>query len=176
MAYQDQAVKCPDGETGTLNFEGLAGLTAILDYLASIGTRFGDAATSDPLRKRILAGYDIIGHHEAKLTERFLTGIQTIPGIRLFGLDSPTSGHAKLRTPTFAIRLDNFPTANELASKLQDNKIVSQAGHFYALNFVKKLGLIDTGGVVRIGFVHYNTMEEVDYVLSVLKALAKPSF
>ena len=45
-------------------------------------------------------------------------------------------------------------------------------GHFYAIAVVDRLGLADRGGVVRLGFAHYNTPEEVDRVLGALAELA----
>ena len=61
-----------------------------------------------------------------------------------------------------------FTTAGELAEKLIEQKIIAGAGHFYAKYFAEGLKLIETGGYVRIGFVHYNTMDEINRVLTVL--------
>jgi selenocysteine lyase/cysteine desulfurase len=72
------------------------------------------------------------------------------------------------RTPTFAMRMDSLATAGELAEALVDQKIITASGHFYAKYFSESLGLDKTGGYVRIGFVHYNTVEEVDKVTKIL--------
>jgi selenocysteine lyase/cysteine desulfurase len=45
------------------------------------------------------------------------------------------------------------------------------SGHYYAINAIERLGFLDQGGLVRIGFVHYNTPAEVDRALEALAAL-----
>jgi selenocysteine lyase/cysteine desulfurase len=45
------------------------------------------------------------------------------------------------------------------------------SGHYYALNAIERLGFRDDGGLVRIGFVHYNTAAEVDRALEALASL-----
>ena len=64
-----------------------------------------------------------------------------------------------------------FTTAGELAEKLVEQKIIAGAGHFYAKYFAEGLKLMESGGYVRIGFVHYNTMDEINRVLTVLVTL-----
>lgn len=164
-------------ETGTLNFEGLAGIGAVIEYIASIGDRFpskGDSISkNESLRKRIVAGYEAMLNHEAKLTKRFLAGVSNIPGLKIYGnkdLDSTLNGK---RTPTFALRMNGLKTAGELADQLLEEKIICGAGHFYAKYFAEGLGLMPTGGYVRVGFAHYNTLEEIDRVIEVLVQISK---
>lgn len=149
-------------ETGTQSFESLAGVTAAVDYLASLSTLDRTAGRRDHLR----SAYDWISHHETQLAERFLTGVQGIAGVTLWGIDG-----VEQRTPTFAVTLDRTPPA-EVAARLGGDGIFIWSGHYYALEIMKRLGLLDTGGAVRIGFVHYNTIEEVDRVLDALAQLA----
>ncbi len=75
------------------------------------------------------------------------------------------------RTPTFAIRVgdqDPLKTATELARR----GIYVWDGHYYAITVMERLGLLDTGGAVRIGFCHYHSMGDVDRVLEALADLA----
>jgi len=46
-------------------------------------------------------------------------------------------------------------------------------GNYYALAVTERLGVEESGGMVRVGIVHYNTMGEVDRLLSVLNDLAR---
>ncbi len=156
-------------ETGTQNHEGLAGMTAAVDYLAELGRTFG-APAGDDRREEIVAGFDAIGGHERNLSARFLEGITDVPGLRLWGV----SDQARLaeRTPTFAIRLgdeDPLKTASELARR----GIYVWDGHYYAITIMERLGLLDTGGAVRIGFCHYHSIEDVDRVLVALEEIAR---
>jgi selenocysteine lyase/cysteine desulfurase len=46
------------------------------------------------------------------------------------------------------------------------------AGNYYALNLTERLGVESEGGMLRLGFVHYNTVEEVARVVDALRACA----
>jgi len=58
-----------------------------------------------------------------------------------------------------------------IAKTLGEQNICVWNGHFYALGLIKQLDLLESGGVVRIGFMHYNTIEEIDQLFNVLAAL-----
>jgi cysteine desulfurase family protein (TIGR01976 family) len=129
-------------ETGTLPHESLAGFVAAVRYVESVG-------------------WDAISAQERELGERFLVGLPA--GIRLHGLQ--TMGG---RTPTFALTLPGR-TSDEAAAALAERDIAVWAGNYYAVEVMARLGLPD--GAVRIGFVHYNTAEEVDRLLQELGRL-----
>jgi selenocysteine lyase/cysteine desulfurase len=59
-----------------------------------------------------------------------------------------------------------------LATKLGDQGIFTWDGNYYALNLTERLGVELDGGFLRIGFVHYNTEEEVDRLLDGLRRIA----
>jgi cysteine desulfurase family protein (TIGR01976 family) len=155
-------------ETGTQNHEGFAGWAAAVEYLAEIGRTYGAPSSADR-RAAIVAAFEAIGAHEAGLSRRFLEGIRSIPGARVYGIaDTERLGE---RTPTFAVRLgEQHPL--DSAKALGERGIFVWDGHYYALELMERLGLQETGGAVRIGFCHYNTPDEVDRVLEELAALA----
>ena len=150
-------------ETGTQNHEGLAGLSAAVDYLAGLS---GGAGASR--RDRLATAYDDIAAHERMLADRFLEGLAAIPAVRLWGIaDRDRTGE---RTPTFAIRVgDQHPA--ETAKALGARGIFVWDGDYYAREIMVRLGLLDTGGAVRVGFCHYHSADEVDRVLEDLAAL-----
>jgi cysteine desulfurase family protein (TIGR01976 family) len=154
-------------ETGTQNHEGLAGFVAAVDYLAQVGTTLG--APDDPSRRAaIKAGFDAIRAHERGLATRFLEGIDSIDDVRLCGIAD--LDRLDERTPTFAVRLgDQDP--RETSKALAAMGIFTWDGHYYAMELFERLGILDSGGAVRIGFCHYHTLEEVDRVLSALVGL-----
>jgi selenocysteine lyase/cysteine desulfurase len=157
-------------ETGTLSHEALAGMAAAVDYLAEMGDRFGRSAPGDDRRARIVAGMEAIREHEAGLSRRFLEALRGIRGVRLWGIADPD--RVAERTPTFGLRLpDQHPrrTAEELARR----GVWVWDGNYYALEIMERLGLQETGGLVRVGFCHYNTADEVDRVLAELEAVAR---
>ena len=146
-------------ETGTQSFESLAGVTAAVDYLASLG--FGETR-----RDLVRSAMGRIGAYEQSLSARFLDGIARTSGVLLFGR-TVTDG----RTPTFAVSVDGtHPDA--VAEALGDQGIFVWSGDYYAVEVMNRIGVADQGGLVRIGFAHYNTAGEVDRVLAALKQLA----
>ena len=146
-------------ETGTQSFESLAGITAAVDYIASLGE-------GPTRRSRILSAMEIIGAYERSVSARFLDGIAALPGVTLYGRDTPDG-----RTPTFAVSVDGIHP-DVVAATLGDLGIFVWSGDYYAVEVMRRLGLADQGGLVRIGFVHYNTFEEVDRVVAALGDLS----
>jgi cysteine desulfurase family protein (TIGR01976 family) len=146
-------------ETGTQSFESLAGVSAAVDYIASLGE-------GPTRRKRIESAMQGIGVYERGLSKRFLEGISASPGITLFG-----RGGADGRTPTFAISVDGMHP-DEVATALGDLGIFVWSGDYYAVEVMRRLAVADRGGLVRIGFVHYNTVEEVDRVVAAIGELS----
>jgi cysteine desulfurase family protein (TIGR01976 family) len=146
-------------ETGTQSFESLAGVSAAVGHIASLE---GAGAR----RASIEAGMASILLHETSLGTRFLEGIATNRRIRLHG--KPTMDG---RAPTFAISVDGVRPA-DVAAQLGRRGIFVWHGHYYALEVMRHLGVLDDGGLVRIGFVHYNTSEEVDRTLEALEEVS----
>ena len=150
-------------ETGTQSFESLAGVTAAVDYLASLG----EGGTR---RQRLAAAYAAIRRHEEAMAARFLGGTAAQPHLRVYGLTDP----ARLgeRTPTFALEVVGMPP-EEAARRLGDQGIHTWSGDYYAVGVMEHLGVAAKGGLLRIGFVHYNTPAEADRVLAALADLAR---
>lgn len=151
-------------EIGTPNFEGLAGICACVEYLASLGAYRPDIAMSATRAERLAAAWSLIQEHEESLMSAFLAGIQAIPGLRLYGRPGLQG-----RVPTFALRKEGT-TPQALALHLAAHNIFAWDGNFHALEVSQALGVETSGGVLRIGFLHYNTVDEVHRVLNVLDA------
>lgn len=149
-------------ETGTQSFESLSGVTAAVEYLASIGEGETRRARLEQAMARTKA-YEMI------LGERFLVGATAVPGLKVYGVTDVE--RLAERTPTFAVSLAGFTPA-EVAAYLGEQGIFVWDGHYYAIAVMERLGLLDKGGLVRIGFAHYNTVDEVDRLLAALAQLA----
>jgi cysteine desulfurase family protein (TIGR01976 family) len=130
-------------EHGTQQHELLAGFVAAVEYLESLG-------------------WDAIVAHETALGRRFLDGLPE--QVELYGLRT-TEG----RAPTFAFNLPGR-TSEEVAHELAAREIAVWHGDYYAVEIMKHLDLVGTGAV-RAGFVHYNTADEVDRLLTALAEL-----
>ena len=157
-------------ETGTQNFEAIAGAGAAVDYLASVGERFGEGgAAGSSRRARIVAGMRAIQAWEAGLGERLLRGLAGIPGVRIHGIADPA--RIAERTPTVAITIAGT-TPRAAAEALGRQGIFTWDGDFYAQALIERLELADSGGVLRLGIVHYNTPAEIDRLLEAVEGIA----
>jgi cysteine desulfurase family protein (TIGR01976 family) len=162
-------------ETGTGNFEGMAGTTAAINYLAQLGDHFGAAFEAQWIeagftgrRLALKKAMTAIANYERTLLERLVEGLMAVSGVRIYGITDKVQFYQ--RTPTIAFTKDGVETET-IAKVLGENNIFVWDGHYYALEVVKRLGLYDRGGMVRVGIAHYNTAAEVDRLLAVLRDL-----
>lgn len=151
-------------ETGMPGFENIAGLGAALDYIGSL------APPQPTRREQYVAAMEAVKTYEIGISDRFLRGAASIKGIRVYG--NTDLEMLDERTPTFAIRMEGYSPA-ELGSALNEKGVNLYVGHFAAIGAIERLGLLESGGVVRLGFVHYNTLDEVDTLLTILEDLSK---
>lgn len=149
--------------TGTQNHEGLAGVTAAVNYLASLGQPAPDRRTA------LVQAMNRIVAYERTLAEQLIEGVLAIPGLTFYGIREPE--RFGQRTPTISFRLANR-SPREVATALAQRGIFVWDGNYYALSLSERLGVEPLGGMVRVGLVHYNTAEEVDRFLAVLRELA----
>ncbi len=162
-------------ETGTQNHEGIAGVLGALEYLQWVGQAFGseqeeglrDQGYTDR-RLELKKGMTAIRAHEFELSRALLAVLQSVPGLRLYGLADPT--RLDERVPTFSFRLEG-KTPLEVAKALAEANIYVWDGNYYALAVTQRLGVEDSGGMVRVGAVHYNTLDEINRLGEVLKAI-----
>jgi cysteine desulfurase family protein (TIGR01976 family) len=153
-------------EWGTLNHEGIAGITSCVEYIAVIGRRL---QPSTPTRRAaILTAYEEIVKYERALCERLILGLRDLPGLKVYGISDPQRFHR--RCPTIALRVDGHSPL-ELATKLGQLGLFTWDGNYYALNLTEQLDVEKEGGFLRIGLFHYNTVEEVDRLLAALRQI-----
>jgi cysteine desulfurase family protein (TIGR01976 family) len=157
-----------DWEWGTLNHECIAGITACVDYLASLG-RHIDPGVSNR-RTALLTAFKLIQSHERALAVHLITGLQQIPDAKIYGITDPQRFDA--RCPTVAVRIEGHSPL-KLATELGNRGFFTWDGNYYALNLTEHLGVEKDGGFLRIGLAHYNTTEEVESLLQALKEITK---
>ena len=130
-------------ETGTQPYELLAGFSAAIDYLDSIG------------------GFEAIVPYERALGQRFVETISD--AVTIYGLPSMEG-----RVPTFLVNVDGVPAPDVAAALAAEQIGVWAHDSWYSLGLYKRLGYTDAA--VRIGFIHYNTLDEVDRLVAALEA------
>ena len=155
-------------EWGTLNHECIAGIKACVDYWEELGRRTKPAVATR--RAAILAAHEAIHWHERKMMEKMIAGLLAIPGLKLYGITDPR--RFENRCATIVVRIEGH-TPLELATKLGARGFFTWDGNYYALNVTEQLDVERLGGFLRIGLVHYNTMEEVDGLLAALREIVR---
>ena len=150
--------------TGTQNHEGIAGANAAIDYLASL------SETNIPTTKRtqLEQAFQKIEAHEKALSSAFIEGIKKLRGIEIIGLKDLAT--INQRVATFSLICENI-SSDYLARELASKNIFAYSGNFYAKTLMETLGYEGKGGPLRIGFVHYNDLNQVDEILHSLKKL-----
>ena len=156
-------------ETGTASFEGIAGVLGALEHFAWLGEVFGDAAGLDRA-DRLRAGMTAVRAYEESLSKALLTRLQAIPEVQIYGQDDPQD--VGQRVPTVAVNLRG-KHPDQVAQALADRDIYVWSGNYYALEVTTRLGVEDSGGMVRIGAAQYNTPDEIEKLGAALEEIAR---
>lgn len=145
-------------ETGTLSHEGMAGTLGAIEYLEQFGT-------GETRARRIASAWEAMAEHEHRITLKLIEGLKTFKGLTIRGITSANAMHR--RVPTVSFTLEGH-RPQDLAQGFAKDNIFVWSGHNYAVEPVSRMGLMEKGGVLRVGLAHYNTEEEVDALLSSL--------
>lgn len=172
-------------ETGTQSFESISATLGTMEYFAWLGSTFGtvdttSAATSAPAssfkkpttqhewRNALERAMHVIDTYELGLNHALLTALSSIPGLHLYGITDPQ--RMGQRVPTFSFTLDGW-SPQDVALALARANINVWNGNYYALAVMERLNLEQQGGMVRVGLTHYNTTNEIDRLVEVLRHL-----
>jgi cysteine desulfurase family protein (TIGR01976 family) len=127
-------------ETGTANFESIAGTLAATEYLRDVGRRYGESAGSSR-REQLVAGMQAIVGYERALVTRLIEGLERIPGVAIHGItDRARFGE---RVPTVSVSIDGTDPRTA-AEALGRHGIFVWDGDFYATGLIERLGKADT--------------------------------
>lgn len=143
-------------ETGTLSHEGMAGCLGAVEYLASLGS-------GTTQREQLVSAWRAMEAYEQSLTQRLIDGIVPLRGLKVRGITSANAVHR--RVPTVSFTVEGMDPA-KLAKHFADVNTFVWSGHNYAIEPCARMGLLDRGGVLRVGLAHYNTAAEVDHFIA----------
>jgi len=152
-------------EIGTGNFEGICGVLGALEYIEWVGETFGEehkeryAGDYSGRRLRLKMGMSAIRSYEFELSRALLDILEETPGVTVYGITD--TKRLEERVPTCAFTLKGM-SPRQVAEELDEANIYVWDGNYYALEVTTRLGLEDNGGMVRVGPVHYNTLEEIE--------------
>ena len=161
-------------ETGTQNHEGIAGTLAAVNYLAQIGETYGSEFEPQfpdfsGRRLHLKTGMTVLREYDHVLSDAILTELEDVPGLRVHGITD--RGRLDERVPTMSFTWEGRHPHN-VAAALGEQGIFVWDGNYYALAVTERLGVEHKGGMVRIGAVHYNTVEEIWRMGDVLRDMA----
>ncbi len=172
-------------ETGTQNHEGIAGVLGALEYLEWLGMQFGAEQESvwkarvEPGRNEtgfsgrkleLKKGMSAMRAYESELSRALIGIIESVPGTRIHGITD--LNRLDERVPTVSFTMEGRDP-EQLAKAIGDENIYVWNGHNYALAIVERMGLLEAGGMVRVGPVHYNTLDELERFGEVLRKVVK---
>ncbi len=140
-------------ELGTLPYELMAGTTAAVDFIAGLD----DSSDGGSRRARIEAGMSAVHVHERALLDELEPALRGIPGVTVHS-------NARSRTPTLLFTVAGRDP-QEIRGRLAERGVNAPAGHFYAIECSRHLGLGDTGGV-RVGLAPYTSADDIDRLLT----------
>lgn len=146
-------------ETGTPNHAAINGVKAAVEYIASFGE-------GDSLREKIVTAMRKIDEYEHGLASYFYDELKKINGVTIHGLDF-SSCH---RAPTVSYTIDGV-NSNGVAKAFAEKGLLVWDGDFFAVKAVHVLGLVEQGGLIRVGISMYNTKEEIDRLITETKKL-----
>lgn len=147
-------------ETGTLNHAAMAGVSAAIDFIAE----FGQGKT---LREKLVSAMTAIRKREREHFLQLYAGLKTVPGLTIYG----PPADVPLRAPTVSFTLKN-KTAEQVCRELAQENICAWDGHFYAIRATEVLGLLEKGGVTRMGISVYTTLEEIETTVAAVRKIA----
>lgn len=132
-------------EAGTPNAAGAVGLAAAVDFLESLG-------------------HDALQTHEQALVRHGLERLRAVPGLRLFGPESPEE-----RTAVFSFALEGVHP-HDIATILDAEGIAVRAGHHCCQPLMKRLAVPATA---RASCYIYNTTAELDRLAEGLETVRR---
>ncbi|MBI3737494.1 MAG: cysteine desulfurase-like protein [Chloroflexi bacterium] len=162
-------------ETGTQNHEGIAGVLGAIEYFEWFGNQFGgsqDWSESGFTGRRLTLkkGMSALRAYEYELSRALVETISSVPGTRIYGVTDLKRLEERVPTVSFTM---NGKEPRKVAELLANEGFYVWDGNYYALAVTERLSLEDKGGMVRVGAVHYNTLDEIARFGESLKKIAK---
>lgn len=152
--------------TGTSSREALSGVHAAIDYIASLSGYDASCPVRASLRERLISGFAVMKAHDDKLTMRLIEGLRSMNRVRILGVTDPSAIDRRVSTVSFSVE-GGHP--DEIAKSMAQVGLQVWSGDNYGVEPYRHLGLHEQGCGVRVGPVHYNTVEEVDRVVARLR-------
>jgi cysteine desulfurase family protein (TIGR01976 family) len=159
----DKLLPAPDRvpdrfELGAPPFELYAGVAASVDHLAAL-----DPEATGTRRERVTASLAAVSRYEDMLFDRLDGALRAMAHVQVLGAP-------RYRTPTLSFTVSRM-RPRQVAGELARRGVCAWDGDFYSRELFDAIGVNETGGAVRLGLMHYNTVDEVDHLIDSVSAL-----
>ncbi len=151
---------------GGPNHEELSSLSGIYEYFMDIFSHHYQESSLN-IRSKINRVNDLIAKHEEMIAQPLLDYLNDS---KIFNLIGKNTIKNKNRAPTISFTSDKI-TSKKISEFLVKNKIATRNDNFYAWRCLKALGIDTDDGVLRISMTHYNSLEEVNRLISILQKI-----
>jgi selenocysteine lyase/cysteine desulfurase len=162
-------------ETGTQNHEGILGTLGAIEYLEGLGERYGAeygeqaGGGVEGRRLNLRRAMYAVRAYEMGLSRVAIATLSAIPGLRIWGITEPRMVDRRVPTVSFTLQ---GRTPRQVAEALGERGFYVWDGNYYALAVTERLGLEASGGMVRVGMAHYNTVDEIGRLGVALEEIA----
>jgi cysteine desulfurase family protein (TIGR01976 family) len=157
-------------EVGTFVYENVAGMNAAIGYLEQLGVWVQPEAHQMPRRVRLLRAMEAIRSYEASLSAKLLSDLSTL-GATVYGSHDPQK--TQQRVPTVCFNLRGVAPA-KVSEECAQSGIGIRDGNMYSPRLLSRLGIPADTGAVRASLAHYNTVDEIQRFVDVLRKIARP--
>jgi selenocysteine lyase/cysteine desulfurase len=139
----------------------IAAASGILDYFDAVYEHHFDTEAEPAQRNSALNR--LFQEHEKALLERLLDFLRSRDDVQIIGPDS-----AEERAPIVSI-IPNNKNIKKVYATLIEHKLMLGMGHFYAVRPLMDMNIPRQPGVLRISFLHYTSIEEINQLIEGLK-------
>ncbi len=157
-------------QPGNVNYELSYGMLGLMDYLAELdagGVTDDTPRGAEVERASVERAFALVATHEEELSRRLLDFLSTKERVRIVGCEAPDRA---LRVPIISFTVDGM-SSESIVRQIDEHRIGIRFGNFYSVRLIEALGLPAADGVVRVSMVHYNTVEEIDRLTTLLDAI-----
>ena len=150
-------------QPGNVNYELAYGMLGLMDYLKRLVVHHHHHIGLND-REVVVKAFELFAEHEQVLAARFLEWLTSQPKVRIIG--NHRADETRVPTISFIVEGKN---SDEITRAVDPHGIGIRYGDFYAKKAIEALGLEACNGVVRVSMVHYNTLDEVQRLITVLE-------
>ena len=139
----------------------IASAAGIADYFDAVHDHHFEKTDSVNVKRQRL--FELFEEHEKELLTPLLDFLKSRDDVKIIGPDDP---NIRCATVTFLPLKKDF---NEVVDTLAKENLMVGVGDFYGVRPLNEMKIDLDPGAIRLSFLHYNTMEEIEHLIAGLK-------